>query len=109
MSTLNDEVKKEKLTQFVADAEMFEAVKEELLKGMYSNGVIQEGVEHNPMVNWALSLGLNRDNIPNDVIGSKLVAMSEGLQFIESSLAKIKENYKPSTPKDKEEGTNPAR
>lgn len=107
---MTEDIKTEKLTQFVADTDMFEAVKEELLKGIYSNGVIKEGEKHNPLKNWALSLVFNQPvGVSNEAIGAKLVALGEGLQFVESALNSIEENYKPTVPSEDKVETNPAR
>lgn len=97
------EKKKELIRQFSANIEMREAVKEILLAGMYTNGVIKEGEKHNPLVNWALSVALNGDEaVSNEQIGARVVAIGEGLRFIESAFKKIEEDYKeikPTPPK----------
>lgn len=113
MATFNDELKKEKIAAFVADPIMCEAVKEELLKGIYTHGTVQEGKPVDATRNWALSLVLNlenKDSVSNEIIGSKLVAVAEGIRFLESSFKEMEANYKPvSTESGGKETTNPAR
>ena len=96
MSTISKERKIELLTQFNQNEELKEVLKEELLAGIYTNGVIKDGQVHDAKKNWALSLVLNEDKTTsNEILGSKLVAIAEGIRFVESSFAIIEETYKP--------------
>lgn len=108
MKTLSPEIKRELLTAFNANADLKQALKEELLAGIYSNGVIVPGQVHNPLQNWALSTVFGaEDSVTNEMIGAKIVAIAEGIKFLESSFKKIEDNYKPVVVT--EPGSNPAR
>lgn len=107
MSALTPERKIELLTAFNANEDMKQAVKEELLKGIYQNGVIVEGQKHNALENWALSLVYGADGASNELIGSKLVAIAEGIRFLQSSFSDIEKNYKPTVTGNNK--SNPAR
>lgn len=105
--TLSEEEKVELLMQFNANEKMKEAVKQVLLAGIYSNGVIKPGEKHNPMLNWAMSLVFNTDDrINNEQLGAKLSALAEGIRFVESAFDKIADYKKTPAPST---GTNKAR
>lgn len=88
--TITEEEKIDLLTQFNTNAKMKEAVKQVILAGIYSNGVIKEGEKHNPMINWAMSLVFSGDDrIDNEQLGAKLSALAEGIRFVESAFDKI--------------------
>ncbi len=108
MINVTPERKKELLKQFNANPEMREAVREELLAGIYSNGVIKEGERHNPMINAVLSVVWAADEQESmEKIGAKVVALAEGLRCVESAFKRIEENYKEDKPS--KEGGNKAR
>lgn len=98
MASVTKERKIQLLTQFNENIELFECVKEALLEGIYENGVTAAGRPHDAKKNWALALVLNNEqSTPNEVIGARLVAIAEGIRFVESSFAKIEETYKAET------------
>lgn len=77
---------------FCSNEEMFEAVKKVLLSGIYSHGVIQKGLKHNPLVNGALSLvSLSTNNpIPDDQLGQHIRGVWSGLNALENSYKELK-------------------
>lgn len=84
-----------KIEQFCADAEMYYAVKQVLLSGIYSHGVVKKGHVHNPLVNGAFALvALATNNpIPDAELGSHLRGQWFGVNAVEnafSTLDKIK-------------------
>jgi len=84
-----------KVEKFCADKDMYEAVRKVLLSGIYTHGVVQKGVEHNPLVNGAFSLvALAVQNpIPDAELGAHLRGQWMGVNALESAfntLGKIK-------------------
>lgn len=82
---------------------MKEAVRKVLLQGIYDNGVIKKGKKHDPRTNWALSLAWDKkaETMTDEQIGKKLIAVAEGIRFVETSFDKIGSYKKaePVTPK----------
>lgn len=80
-----------KVEAFCADKDMFEAVKLVLLQQMYTRGVITKGQKHESLRNRALTLV--QPEVNDAELGSRLRALWEGVQGIESGfyeLEKIK-------------------
>jgi len=87
---MNDQLtdlEKAKVVAFCADEVMSGAVKKILLAGIYSHGVIEKGLVHNPLQNGAFSLvSLAPTNpIPNEEIGAQLRAQWAGLNALENA------------------------
>jgi len=84
-----------KIETFVADKEMFEAVRKVLLQGLYTHGVVEKGHSHNPLLNGAFSLvSLSVNNpIPDEIIGQQLRAQWAGINALKNALDML-ENIK---------------
>lgn len=107
---MNDDRKKELLTKFNLDEEMKEAVKEELLTGLYTNGVIREGVTHNALKNAAFTLAMDKEHKYSDEqLGQDLRGLAEGVRCVESAFKRIEDNYKPTQPSEDKGNENPGR
>lgn len=76
-----------KVETFVADKEMFEAVKLVLLQQLYTRGVITKGQKHNALHNRALTLV--QSNVPDAELGQHVRALWEGVQGIESGFLEL--------------------
>ena len=72
---------------FCRDKEMFEAVKLVLLQQLYTRGVISKGVKHDALHNRALTLV--QGDVPDAELGSRLRALWEGVQGIESGFVEL--------------------
>lgn len=84
-----------KIEQFNKDKEMQEAVRKVLLSGLYTHGVVQKGMDHNPLINGAFALvSLAGDNpIPDEQLGAHLRGTWFGINALENAwkqLIKIK-------------------
>ena len=84
-----------KIEQFCKDKEMYDAVRQVLLAGLYTHGVVRKGEKHNPLVNGAFALvalaGTNP--IPDAELGAHLRGQWFGINALESAfntLSKIK-------------------
>lgn len=77
-----------KIESFVADKDMFEAVRKVLLQGLYTHGVVEKGHTPNPLLNGAFSLvSLSVNNpIPDEIIGQQLRAQWAGINALKNAL-----------------------
>lgn len=84
MDYLSD-LEKVKIESFCKDTEMYNAVKKVLLAGLYTHGVLQAGVAHNPLQNAAFHLvSVSVDNpISDDVLGQHTRGMFYGINALE--------------------------
>lgn len=84
MDYLSD-LEKVKIETFCKDADMYNAVKKVLLEGLYTHGVLQAGVGHNPLQNAAFHLAsVSVDNpIPDEVLGQHTRGMFYGINALE--------------------------
>ena len=108
MDNLTD-IQKSKIEAFCADKEMYNAVRNVILAGLYSNGVIEAGHEHNPLLNGAFSLvSLSVENpIPDEMLGQHLRATWFGINEMESAFNKLTSISLPKVEKGTEQ-INPA-
>ncbi len=88
-----------KIEQFNNDKDMQEAVRKVLLAGIYSHGVVQKGLEHNPLINGAFALvALAGENpIPDEQLGAHIRGTWFGINALENAwnqLLKIKKEKK---------------
>jgi len=95
MNEFLTEKQKVKIEVFCKDTELVDAVKKVLLQHIYSQGVLEQGVEHNPLNNRAFSLvQLSTNNpIPNEELGANLRGIWEGVNALEKGfhdLTKVK-------------------
>lgn len=106
MINITPERKIEILTAFNQNLELKQCLKDELLAGLYRNGVQIQGQEHDSKRNWALQVAWN-DELSPEQKGAQVMAIAEGLRFLESAFDKIESTYKVEVKKD--EAVNPAR
>ncbi len=78
----------QKVESFCADEVMFGAVKKVILQHLYNQGVITKGEAHNPLKNRALTLVSG--NIDDAELGSRLRALWEGINALESGYEELK-------------------
>lgn len=81
-----------KIEAFCADKEMYEAVKKVILGGIYSHGVIEKGLKHNPLQNSAFSLAsLAVSNpIPDEQLGQHIRGMWAGVNALENGFKQLR-------------------
>jgi len=79
------QAQKVKIEVFCKDTELVDGVKKVLLQHIYSQGVLEKGVEHNSLNNRAFSLvQLATSNpIPNEELGANLRGIWEGVNAME--------------------------
>lgn len=92
-----------KVEAFCADTDMLNAVKKVLLQQLYTRGVITKGQPHNPLHNRALTLV--QGDVDDAELGSRLRALWEGVQGIESGFFEL-EKIKNKTPEPVESPFN---
>lgn len=90
MNYLTD-LEKVKIETFCKDADMFNAVKKVLLEGIYTHGVLEEGVVHDPLQNAAFHLAsVSVDNpIPDEIIGQHTRGMFYGINALVVGFRKL--------------------
>ena len=90
MDYLTD-LQKVKIETFCADKEMYAAVRKVLLSGIYAHGVVEKGIEHNPLINGAFSLvSLAGENpIPDAELGAHLRGTWFGINALENAFKKL--------------------
>ena len=86
------EAQKVKIEVFCKDTELFDGVKKVLLQHIYSQGVLEKGVESNPLKNRAFKLvQLATENpIPDEQLGAHLRGLWEGVNALESGYSELK-------------------
>ena len=74
MKELLTDLQISKIEAFCKDKEMYEAVRQVILAGIYTHGVPKKGVRHDPLINGAFALvGLAGKNpIPDAELGAHL-------------------------------------
>jgi len=78
---------------FWKNQKMVEAVRKVLLQPIYSHGVMEAGLKHNPFKNRAIALVAGNDS--NEDLGSKVRSWWEAINALEEGfgdLGKIKSN-----------------
>lgn len=91
------DVEKEKITAFMADEIMSEAVKKVLLFDLYQNGVLVPGEKAIPLRNAALGLFFAHqgEERSNQALGEELRAMAEGITTVENAFNEMETIAKP--------------
>lgn len=84
-----------KIEAMCSDKVLLEAVRKVMLAGIYTHGVVQQGHDHNPLINGAYNLvSLSLTNpIPDEILGQTLKAQWSGVNSLKSAfdeLEKIK-------------------
>lgn len=72
---------------------MSEAVRKVLLAGLYSHGVVEKGLSHNPLINGAFSLvALAGENpIPDAELGAHLRGTWFGINALEMAFKRLQD------------------
>ena len=80
-----------KIEQFCKDKEMYGAVRQVLLAGLYTHGVIKQGQDHNPLINGAFALVALAGNnpIPDEQLGAHLRGQWFAVNALESAFGVI--------------------
>jgi len=80
-----------KVEAFVADTEMYNAVKKVLLAGIYTHGTIQAGQKPDPLQNAAFNLAaLAMTNpITDEVMGQHIRGMWAGINALENAYREL--------------------
>ena len=81
------ELEVEKIEQFCKDDVMYEAVRKIILQGIYSQGVIEKGLKHDPLKNAAFNLAsLSVSNpIPDAELGANIRGMWAGVNYLKNA------------------------
>ncbi len=79
-----DETEQAKLSQFVMDEKMREAVKKVILFSIYNCGVITKGKPHRPMINFALTVACQKGAKYED-IGRDIKSCWEGINIVKNA------------------------
>lgn len=79
------DLQKSKVEAFVADKEMYSAVRQVLLANLYAHGVV-EGKDHDPLINGAYNLvALAMENpIPDEQLGAHIRGMWAGVNILKN-------------------------
>ena len=80
-----------KVEQFCQDKVMFDAVRKILLKGIYSEGVVQKGFKHDPLQNAAFNLASQviTNPIPDAELGANLRGMWAGVNYLHNAYKEL--------------------
>ena len=79
------EAQKVKIEVFCKDTELVDGIKKVLLQHIYSQGVLEKGVDHNSLNNRAFSLVqlATTNPIPNEELGANLRGIWEAVNALE--------------------------
>ncbi len=82
-----------KIEAFNKDKVMSEAVRKVLLAGIYSHGVVEKGLPHNPLINGAFALvSLAGENpIPDEQLGAHIRGTWFGINALENAYKKLQD------------------
>lgn len=75
---------KDKLSKFNKDTELFGAVKKVLLMEIFANGTLDDKAIENPLRNFALTLAISTNGLPDEQVGKMLRAKWEGANMLET-------------------------
>ena len=83
---------KVKIETFCKDEVLYEAVKKVLLQHIYSQGVLEKGVKHNPLKNRAFALAQHTTENPmtDEVLGMHIRGMWEGVNALEGGYNELR-------------------
>jgi len=86
-----NELEVQKVEQFCADKDMFEAVKKVILQHIYSQGVPKAGQAHNPLKNRAFALAQHATDNPvtDEILGQHIRGLWEGVNALEGGFAEL--------------------
>lgn len=87
-----------KITQFMSDENMVEAVRKVLLSAIYSNGTLRQGEKANPMTNAAFTMVMKTVRgegvISDEELGQDLRGLAHGVMLLEAGFKRL-ESIKP--------------
>ncbi len=87
-----------KITQFIGDAHMVEAVRKVMLAAIYSNGTLRQEANANPMTNAALMMAMRTirgEGVMSDAeLGQDLRGLAQGVMLLEAGFKRL-ESIKP--------------
>lgn len=82
-----------KITQFMSDENMVEAVRKVMLSAIYSNGTLRQGEPANAMTNAALMMVMRTirgEGVMSDAeLGQDLRGLAQGVMLLEAGFAKL--------------------
>lgn len=82
-----------KISQFMGDENMVEAVRKVLLSAIYSNGTLRQGIEANSMTNAAFAMVMKTvrgEGIISDAeLGQDLRGLAQGVMLLESGFKRL--------------------
>ncbi|MEA2036884.1 MAG: hypothetical protein U9O94_05210 [Nanoarchaeota archaeon] len=93
LSQFLTKIEQEKITKFIQDERMVEAVKKVLLFSIYNSGTIEKGKKHDPMHNFAL-VAASQKGLTEEQLGRLVRAAYEGINALELGFSDLK-RYKP--------------
>lgn len=101
-------VEKEKIENMCKDEVLVEAVRKVILQGIYSHGVIQKGLDHDPLQNAAFNLAsLSVTNpIPDAELGANIRGMWAGVNYLKNAFDEL-HKVKADKPEEVESPYNP--
>lgn len=100
-------IEKQKLTGIASDTTALSALRKLFLFGIYYNGVMKEGVDPDPTMNFALSIASVSRKMTNEEIGEVFRGQMEGISSVEAGFEQLMK-FKPQPPEEKSK-PNPAR
>lgn len=88
-----------KIEAFCSDKDMYEAVKKVLLQHIYEQGVLKQGIAHNPLKNRAFALAQHATENPmtDEILGQHVRGLWEGVNALESGYGEL-QNIKTEKP-----------
>ena len=82
-----------KITQFMGDAHMVEAVRKVMLAAIYSNGTLRQEANANPMTNAALMMAMRTirgEGVMSDAeLGQDLRGLAQGVMLLEAGFKRL--------------------
>ncbi len=82
-----------KITQFMGDTHMVEAVRKVMLAAIYTNGTLRAGEPANPMTNAALAMVMKTvrgEGVMSDAeLGQDLRGLAQGVMLLEAGFKRL--------------------
>lgn len=82
-----------KITQFIGDEHMVEAVRKVMLAAIYSNGTLRQDAPANPMTNAALMMAMRTirgEGVMSDAeLGQDLRGLAQGVMLLEAGFSRL--------------------
>ena|SRR3990167_3213260 len=100
-----DDTEKLAIQMFVDNPKQYESVKKVLLWEIYQNGTLKKGESANPLRNSFMGVAMTADDPVK--IGQRVMAMAEGINFLEAGFKQLSNYSKKENVVDNK--VNPAR